>query len=203
MQQEKVCSRWSELNEATVPEEMQQDKRSEYWIICDGLIRDFIRSHFLNVPLELQEEMVQETLLSVYRGLPTFRYQSKFTTWLATIARYRSIDVLRRRATKKREEIYLHDSPENDEGNAESVIASTLQTPEEIVLTKEYLCEAIVAIEVFLHLHGKVARNREILYMVLINGHCYEEAAQALGISAPVVGHVVRSARSYLHTAKV
>ena len=53
-------------------------------------------------------------------------------------------------------------------------------------------------IEEFLLLHTKPERNKQILQMVLIEGYSYEDTAQILGENAPVVGYIVRLARSYL-----
>lgn len=189
---------WSELNDEAVIEAMLINAESEHWNKCSAFIRYLIEKRFSNLSPQFQADTIQDILLSVHKNLPTFRYQSKFTTWLTAIARNRTIDVLRLHAEITRRERHLDDLPENHESDIESSTSNVPRTPEEIVLTKERIREVIIAIEVFLQLHTKPERNRQILQMVLFDGYSYEEAAQALGINAPVVGHVVRSARIYL-----
>jgi RNA polymerase sigma-70 factor, ECF subfamily len=45
----------------------------------------------------LAEDLTQEVFLRVFHNLSTFSFQSKFTTWLFTIARYRVLDEFRAR----------------------------------------------------------------------------------------------------------
>ncbi len=45
---------------------------------------------------ELAKDLVQETFLRVVKNAASFRAQSKFTTWLYTIARNQCIDALRK-----------------------------------------------------------------------------------------------------------
>ena len=50
---------------------------------------------------QLGEDLLQETFLRVVRRRDSFREQSKFTTWLYTIARNLCIDALRRASYRK------------------------------------------------------------------------------------------------------
>lgn len=189
---------WSELNDEAVIEAMLMNAESEHWHKCSAFIRYYIEQQFSNLWPHLKDDTIQEILTSVHKSLSAFRYQSNFTTWLVVIARNRAIDVLRQQTEITQRERYLDDLPEGHESDIENSISHVARTPEEIALTKERIREVIIAIEVFLQLHAKPERNRQILQMVLFDGYSYEEAAQALGVNAPVVGHVVRSARTYL-----
>jgi len=66
---------------------------------------------------ELARDLVQETFLRVVRNAKSFKAQSKFTTWLYTIARNQCIDALRR--AKHRRHVPL-DKPlsKHDDGGA-------------------------------------------------------------------------------------
>lgn len=46
------------------------------------------------------EDMLQETLIKVWRALPRYRYEYRFTVWLFGIARNVLIDHLRRKKTR-------------------------------------------------------------------------------------------------------
>ncbi len=56
------------------------------------------------------EDMAQEIYLKVWRALPSFRGESKFTTWLHAIATHASLNRLRK---LKREPVVLADTEEN------------------------------------------------------------------------------------------
>ena len=60
----------------------------------------FLR-HFLGDDAQA-EDVTQETFLRVYQKLGTFRYQSKFSTWVFQVARNAGIDALRARARHDR-----------------------------------------------------------------------------------------------------
>src|ERR1700676_514167 len=98
MTEGKPRNQWSELNETAVIEAMLMNADSEHWSKCNAFIRYYIEQQFSNLWPHFKEETVQDILLSVHKSLFTFRYQSKFTTWLIAIAHNRAIDVLRLQA---------------------------------------------------------------------------------------------------------
>lgn len=197
----KPCHKWSELNDMAVIEAMRMDNNSKHWNTCSDFIRYFIEKQFPNLLDHHKEEAVQETLLSVHRGLPAFHHRSKFTTWLSAIARNRAIDALRKQTDITQWEIPPDDTTESREKESASSTTPTARTPEEIALAKERIREVFAAIEAFLQQHAHTERNRQILYMVLFEGYSYEEVAKKLGVHAPVIGYVVRSARDYVREA--
>ncbi|GAC1407492.1 MAG: hypothetical protein NVSMB49_27490 [Ktedonobacteraceae bacterium] len=199
MIEDKPRNQWSKLNDTQVVEAMLMNTDSEYWETCREFIRCFIEKQFSNLLPYLKDEAVQETTLAVHRGLSAFRHQSKFTTWLASIARHRAIDGLRRQADITQWEVHSENLPEGYEDGTEGSAINMTRTPEEIALTCERIRETFAALEEFLQMHAKSDRNKQILQMVLLDGRDYEETAQILGINAPVVGYVARSARDYLH----
>jgi RNA polymerase sigma-70 factor (ECF subfamily) len=52
---------------------------------------------------DLAPDLAQEVFVKAYSGLHTFRRDSKFTTWLYSIARNRCRDEMRARAARRRE----------------------------------------------------------------------------------------------------
>jgi RNA polymerase sigma factor (sigma-70 family) len=189
---------WSELNDKAVIEAMLMNADSEHWHKCSAYIRYYIEKQFPNLPPHLKDDTIQDILLSVHKSLSTFRHQSTLTTWLASIARNRAIDVLRQQAEMMQRQWYVVVLPESHESDIESSISNVSRTPEEIVLTQERMQEVFAMIEAFLRLHTKPERNRQILQMVLLDDYSYEDTAQILGVNAPVVGYIARSARIYL-----
>jgi RNA polymerase sigma-70 factor (ECF subfamily) len=50
-------------------------------------------------------DLMQEVFLSIFRNLPSFRGQARFTTWMLRIASNKSIDFLRSRRRQPRESL--------------------------------------------------------------------------------------------------
>ena len=198
MAEGKSRNQWFEFDDTLVIEAMLSNNGSEHWERCREFVRHYLDRQFSNLASHLKEEAVQETLLSVHKSLATFRHQSKFITWLSSIAYHRAIDILRRQTSIGQWEVHPDDPPESHEDNVESSTTNRPRTPEEIILTNERIQETFIEIEAFLQLHAKSERNRQILHMVLYDGYSQEETARLLGVPAPVVGYVVRSARDHL-----
>jgi RNA polymerase sigma-70 factor (ECF subfamily) len=76
------------------------------------LVRGFLRRRLARLPDEV-EDLVQETLLAVHNQRHTYDPSHPVTSWLHAIARYKLVDLLRRRARTEA----LHDPIDDvDEG---------------------------------------------------------------------------------------
>lgn len=82
------------------------------------LLRGFLRRRLARLPDEV-EDLLQETLLAVHNQRHTYRADEPLTAWVHAIARYKLIDLLRRRAGREA----LHDSID-EPGGAEEVFVS-------------------------------------------------------------------------------
>jgi RNA polymerase sigma factor (sigma-70 family) len=198
MIEEKSTIKWPGLDEKAVVEEMLDYSDSRHWGECCDFIRKLINVRYSSHPPDLREEAVQETMYSVRKGLHTFCYKSKLTTWLTSIARNCVVNELRIRNKFSRWEIHLDDPPENYGTEVDALIKNVPKTPEEDYLTRELLEEVFDALEEYLMIHAKRERNREILELVIREGHSHEETAKMLGVPSPVVGYIVRSAKRYV-----
>ena len=87
-----------------------------------------------------------------------------------------------------------HDDVEH-EGDAFTVNAPG--TVEDACILHDELDKALAALREYVSIHANPRRNGRILEMVLFEERSLEEAAKAVGCSAPVVGYVVRSAQRY------
>ncbi|RPI46873.1 MAG: sigma-70 family RNA polymerase sigma factor [Betaproteobacteria bacterium] len=74
-----------------------------------ALLRGFLRGRLAGIPDEV-EDLVQETLLAIHNQRHTYDPAQPLTAWVHAIARYKMIDLLRRRAGREA----LH-SPLDDE----------------------------------------------------------------------------------------
>lgn len=61
-------------------------------------LRAFFRRRLVRLPDEV-EDLVQETLLAVHNQRHTYEAQQPLTAWIHAIARYKLVDLLRRRGT--------------------------------------------------------------------------------------------------------
>ncbi|MGH9111232.1 MAG: RNA polymerase sigma factor [Acidimicrobiales bacterium] len=122
----------------------------------------------------LAEDVAQETFLRVFRSLPTFSFQSKFSTWVFQIARNAGIDELRSRERRNR-------------------LASDVPSPVPPAAppgTRLEIEAALTSLPVDL---------REAVVLVEVLGLRYREAALVLGVPEGTVKSRMFAARSRLH----
>lgn len=132
----------------------------------------FLR-HLLGDP-ELAEDITQETFVRVYRKLGTFRFRSKFSTWVFQVARNAGIDAVRSRQRRER----LH----------------TLMKPgaSEVTLGGE------LAVEIDAALQSLNPKLREAFVLIEASGLTYREAGRTIGVPEGTVKSRVYHAREQL-----
>lgn len=132
----------------------------------------FLR-HLLSDP-ELAQDITQETFVRVYRRLGTFRFDSKFSTWVFQVARNAGIDALRSRQRRDRLTATLQVRPRTSEPNGE------------------------LAVELGSALQSLKPKLREAFLMIEALGLSYREAGLALGVPEGTVKSRVFKARRQL-----
>ena len=65
-----------------------------------GFLRAYLRRRLARIPDDV-EDLVQETLLAVHNQRHTYDAAQPVTAWVHAIARYKMIDLLRRRAGRE------------------------------------------------------------------------------------------------------
>src|SRR5581483_6469444 len=187
----------SRLNERAVIADLVTNPNSEHWQMCRLYTEHIVESTYSpDLPAHLKEEVVQETLISAYRGLPKFRNECPFTSWLRKIARNRMIDVSRRQQKIKQRETYLEFLLEEDEDAKDPRVLSN--TLEDVVLINEQLQVSLEAMQAFLVAQKQKERVRMILQQVLVDGYTYKQAARLIGVSVSTVADTIRAARKYM-----
>ncbi|WP_141329135.1 sigma-70 family RNA polymerase sigma factor [Myxococcus sp. AB025B] len=129
------------------------------------------------------KEVLQETLLSAFRGLHAFRGDAALSTWLFQVARTHC-HRLRRRRVGAPEDFLPLDAPEA------SRVAADGATPDQVSQVRqlgEVLQAAILALP---------EAQREVLILRDVEGLTAEEAADVVGIE-------VRALKSRLHRARM
>lgn len=124
----------------------------------------------LNDP-ESAEEVTQDVFMRIWQKAETYRSeQAKVSTWLTSITRNRSIDVLRRqRARPEGHRVGLED------GVFEALIAADLPDPEEAVTGNLQAHKVRAAISTL------PVEQRQALVMAYFGGYSHSEIAAALG----------------------
>jgi RNA polymerase sigma-70 factor (ECF subfamily) len=128
----------------------------------------------------LAEEVVQDTMLAVWRGAGAFRGESSARSWVIAIARRQTRDRLRRQRLRVVDDGFLDDQPGSGPG------------PEVTALDRAELAEVRVAIRDLAPAH------REVLGLVFGSGLSLPEAAGVLEIPVGTVKSRLSAARAEL-----
>ena len=132
---------------------------------------------------EAAKDVLQQTLLTAFRGLRDFRGEATLSTWLFQIARSFCLKSKRRRVDEP-------ESFEHLDAPLVRAVPSPIETPEAIAQSRqigEVLQAAILALP---------EQYREVLVLRDVEGLSAEEAAQVVGIE-------VRALKSRLHRARM
>jgi len=129
----------------------------------------------------LAEEIVQDTMLAVWRGAGSFRAESSVRSWVIAIARRQTRDRLRRRRLRVVDDDLLADQPGPGPG------------PEVMALDRAELAEVRGAIRELAPAH------REVLGLAFGSGLSLPEVAGVLGIPVATVKSRLAAARTALN----
>lgn len=128
----------------------------------------------------LGEEILQDTMLAIWRGASSFRGESRVSSWLIAIARRQARDRLRRRRFRVVDDACLAGQPSRDPG------------PDVVALDRAEAAEVGNAIRVLAPAH------REILGLAFGAGLSLPEIADELHIPLGTVKSRLTSARAAL-----
>jgi RNA polymerase sigma-70 factor, ECF subfamily len=128
----------------------------------------------------LAEEILQDTMLAVWRGAGSFRGESSVRSWVIAIARRQTRDRLRARRLRVVDDALLADRPSSDPG------------PEDLALDRAELAEVTDAIRELAPAH------REVLGLAFGAGLSLPEVAGVLDIPVGTVKSRLTAARTAL-----
>jgi len=130
----------------------------------------------------LAEEVLQDTLVAVWRSAAGFEGRSTVQTWLIGIARRQAHNTLRRRS------LPLADESELD------VVSASEPEPESAALASAEREELAAAIRCLAPVH------REVLVLAFVNGLSYREMATTLGVPEGTIKSRLNNAKRALRT---
>lgn len=132
-----------------------------------GHLRAFFRKRLAGLPDEV-EDLVQETLLAVHNQRHTYEAGQPLTAWVYAIARYKMVDLLRRRSAREA----LHDP---------------IDESEELLAASDMAGAADAKRDVAQLLSGLPDRWRLPILHVKLEGLSVAEAAKRTGMSESAV----------------
>jgi RNA polymerase sigma-70 factor (ECF subfamily) len=142
----------------------------------------FAYLRYLTADVHLAEELLQDTLLAVWRGADGFHGQSSIQSWLFGIARRRVHDAMRRRT------LHLVDE------TALETLLSHEPEPEDLAVAQAERDEVTAAIARLEPIH------REVLLLTFVNELSYQEQAEVLGVPLGTVKSRLCNAKRALRT---
>ena len=134
--------------------------------------------------LELAEEAAQEAFLSAWQGLPFFRGDSAFSTWLYRLASNACVDLLRKEGR--------HQGPSLDDEAVSAEVPDTRPTPEAAAEQKELRAQIEAG------LWTLSPEHREVLILREIQQLSYDEIADALSLDLGTVKSRISRGRRQL-----
>ena len=133
---------------------------------------------------ELAEEAAQETFLSAWQGLPFFRGDSAFSTWLYRLASNACVGLLRKEGR--------HQGPSLDDEAVSAEGPDTRPTPEAAAEQKELRAQIEAGLRTLSPEHREVLILREIQQL------SYDEIADALSLDLGTVKSRISRGRRQL-----
>ena len=133
---------------------------------------------------ELAEEAAQEAFLSAWQGLPFFRGDSAFSTWLYRLASNACVDLLRKEGR--------HQGPSLDDEAVSAEVPDTRPMPEAAAEQKELRAQIEAGLRTLSPEHREVLILREIQQL------SYDEIADALSLDLGTVKSRISRGRRQL-----
>ncbi len=175
------------INESVLIKKAIEGDQNAFAKIVD-LYKNYVFAIILNFIKDYNEveNVAQEVFLQIYLSLP--RYQDdNFKGWIGRIASNKSIDWIRKKKTKFKEEVM-----EDSEDLEDNPKFSHSETPEKILIQKEkneeisQLCKSVPPI------------YEEVIVKFYIQGKSYEEIAQEEGVTVKTIASRLYRGRNML-----
>lgn len=134
-------------------------------------------------------DLAQESFLKVYRGLPQWRGQASFSTWLFRIVNNTFLDEMRKRQRRPQSAFSLDAAVTTEEGEIQGELPSREPGPADQLLERE----AELAIE--RALQSLKPDYRIVLILCDVQGYSYAEIADITGLKLGTVKSRLSRAR--------
>lgn len=139
---------------------------------------------------EKAEEALQDTFISMYKNLGSFKGRSKLSTWLYRIAANNCL--MKRRRRKIDDLLESYDDQNTQDGRSQHTIPRWEETPADLLMKKEMrdvLGRAIL----------KLPHDYRVVFVLRdVEGNSNEQTAKIVGISVEATKSRLRRARAFL-----
>ena len=135
------------------------------------------------------EEAAQDAFLAVWQGLPGFRGEASFSTWLYRLCSNICIDFLRRRRRQQTVPLTFEDADGEEQTYAVPDAQPLPEEQVELKLTRETLAAAMAQL---------LPEHRAVLQLRVVNEMSYEQIADVLDIQIGTVKSRLSRARNQL-----
>ncbi len=137
-------------------------------------------------------DVSQEVFIKIWKSLPMYRGDCRFTTWIYKICQNACLDHLRHEQHIRTEQLPTHTDKDGDENTVEFADESPDSSPE-LSFEKNEAIRAVRAAILKLS-----PEQREVVELRDIRGYRYEEISEMLGIEIGTVKSRLNRARSNL-----
>src|SRR5690242_15583255 len=96
-------------DERMVVDEMIRDQHSEHWKKCSNFVNHCVHAKATNITIDYHEDIAQEVMYKIERGLPGFRLESTLKSWVNIICERSIIDMRRILQNEERTQVPLID----------------------------------------------------------------------------------------------
>lgn len=168
--------------------EMLNDPNCHHWSECYQFFERAVK--LSRLPVDKREDVVHNAFLTVMTYLHTFRFDSKFSTWLMYILRSRIADAMRELIRANKHILIPGDPPDDDNETDLSAFQDSL-SPEEICIAREAVDEVLRAMGEYISKHANRERNMRILLLHFFEQYTIAEIAKELGMKEPAVRAVI------------
>lgn len=143
------------------------------------------------------KDAMLETFITILRKWPTFRDQSRFSSWIYTIARNQAIMMLRKR--RRFQHVISLDLPAFPFSNADDSPRTLIEnTPVESPAPDQHLAQGELRAQIHQAIESLDPQYRHVYRMKEVEGKSLKEIAAATALSEPAVKSRVHRAREQL-----
>ncbi len=159
--------------------EGQIESLGELYFRYGGMVRSAVVRAAPEIPLSKLDDLTQDIFLAVHLSVSRYNEQSKFRSWLYTIASKKAM-AWRRNTWLRRKLLGLHEGEPIAIGNVER------DQPDKAITMRRAANEALSMLP---------KKQREVLILSAVEGFSGEEIAQTMGMKVDTV-------RTWLHRAR-
>jgi RNA polymerase sigma-70 factor (ECF subfamily) len=138
------------------------------------------------------EDLAQAVFVQVYKSADRYRFSSKFSTWLFTIARNLCLNEIRRRGRHQAQSLEGLAAPSEDNPSGVQLPDMAATAPPEVVLEKE------LEIKIEEALADLPENQRSAILLCRQDDLSYEDIGEVLGVTVPAVKSLIHRGRETL-----